>query len=76
MSLAKPRSADPVAVASCSSSSARQPPHSGRCPDGYAGEYPTKLPRGKSKLDGTPDGYPDFSNASCNPFSNKVRCHT
>lgn len=35
-----------------------------KCPDGYAGSYPERLPRS--------GGYDDFSNGACNPFSNKV----
>ena len=35
-----------------------------KCPDGYAGSYPEKLP--------PIGGYADFKNASGNPFSNKI----
>ena len=35
-----------------------------KCPDGYAGSYPEKVP--------PMGGYPDFKNASGNPFSNKI----
>ena len=35
-----------------------------RCPDGYSGSFPLKLPR--------MGGYPEFENRQANPFSNKV----
>jgi len=35
-----------------------------KCPDGYSGSYPERLPRN--------GGYDDFSNGACNPFSNKI----
>ena len=35
-----------------------------KCPDGYAGSYPERLP--------PQGGYHDFRNPACNPFSNKI----
>ena len=35
-----------------------------KCPDGYSGSFPLKLPR--------MGGYPEFENRQANPFSNKV----